>query len=251
MRKIILICIILTLTFAINALASEVIRVEKGTYVPFFRDRDEVNQIVGPFWVDKYAVTNQEFLNFVRSQRQWRKSQIKNIFAGEGYLEHWQSDLSFPQQLAASPVVNVSWFAARKYCQAQGKRLMSIAEWEYVSDSQNKENLGLILAWYSQPGDQIDSIASGKTNWRGVSGMHGLIWEWVEDFSSAIISGDSRSSNETSRSLFCGSGSLQAKDPQQYATFMRFAHRSSLKAQSVGRNLGFRCIHGEISKGKI
>jgi hypothetical protein len=34
---------------------------------------------------------------------------------------------------------------------------------------------------------------------------------------------------------------MKAKDPSQYATFMRIAYRSSLQANSVGGMLGFRC----------
>jgi formylglycine-generating enzyme required for sulfatase activity len=39
----------------------------------------------------------------------------------------------------------------------------------------------------------------------------------------------------------CGAGALSGGDPSEYATFMRFALRSSLRADFALPNLGFRC----------
>lgn len=232
----------LILNLSAFARQSGEVYVKKGIYTPFFRDKNEPDQVVGPLLADRFPVTNKKFLEFVRANESWRKSKIKSVFAGRGYLEHWDSDLSFASRLSDQPVTNVSWFAAKTYCEKQGKRLATTAEWEYMSDAQNPINLQLILDWYAEAGNQLYSVSHSKVNSFGIRGMHGLIWEWVEDFSSAILAGDSRSSNEMSGSFFCGSGSLRAKDPTQYATFMRIGHRSSLKADSVGRSLGFRCV---------
>jgi sulfatase modifying factor 1 len=43
------------------------------------------------------------------------------------------------------------------------------------------------------------------------------------------------------RNLFCGSGALGASSFDDYAAFMRYAFRSSLKAHYTVPNLGFRC----------
>lgn len=222
------------------AVAAEIF-VKGGIYSPFFKDKDEVDQQISSLWVDKFPVTNREFLSFVKKHPEWRRSNRKEVFVGIGYLEHWQSDLNFSKKFSSLPVTNISWFVARKYCESLDKRLMTTAEWEYVSNAQDPSTLGDILEWYGKTDDKLKSVNQGKKNIFGVVGMHGLIWEWVEDYSSAIVSGDSRSTNETSSKMFCGSGSLKAKDPTQYATFMRFAFRSSLKANSTGRSLGFRC----------
>lgn len=218
------------------------IYVKGGTYAPFFRDKDEGDQKVPSLWVDKFPVTNRDFLSYLKIHPEWRRSARKEIFAGRAYLEHWQTDLAFSKETASFPVANVSWFVAREYCKNLNKRLMTIAEWEYVSNAQDPTVLGAILEWYGKTEDKLQPVTRAAVNSFGVVGMHGLIWEWVEDFSSTIVLGDSRSSNETSAAMFCGGGSLKAKDPSQYATFMRFAYRSSLKANSTGRNLGFRCV---------
>jgi len=236
----ILLLLILSQACALPVLSADIL-VKEGVYMPFFRDKDEPDQKIPALKVDKYPVTNAEYLKFVKSHPEWKKSLRKNIFADEGYLEEWTSDLSFAKQKENFPVTNVSWFAARKYCESLNKRLLTIAEWEYVSQAQDPSILSSILEWYGKTDDRLTPVNKAKKNANGLVGMHGLIWEWVEDFSSAIVAGDSRSSNETSATLFCGSGAMKAKDPSQYATFMRFAYRSSLKARSTGRNLGFRC----------
>ncbi len=237
----IFISIFFNLSNVVLAFTQNEVLLQAGTYAPFFRDVGEKDQSVGPLLVDRFPVTNNDFKSYLAQHREFVRSKIQAIFAGPTYLEHWQGDLDFKKSLGDQPVTNISWFLARRYCESKGKRLMSIAEWEYAADSANPKNLDLILDWYSKSNDQLASVSKAKSNKFNISGMHGLIWEWVEDFSSVLMSGDSRASNEASGAMFCGSGSLKSKDPTEYASFMRFAHRSSLKANSVGRSLGFRC----------
>ena len=40
---------------------------------------------------------------------------------------------------------------------------------------------------------------------------------------------------------FCGGGAQSARDPSDYALFMRYALRRSLQANYCVPNLGFRC----------
>lgn len=224
----------------VDAAAKEEIRIEKGLYRPFFRELGEEDRVVGPLLVDRDPVTNAQFAEFLKKNPKWRRSNIPKIFSSESYLRHWKDEVSFDPAIARQPVTNVTWFAARKYCESLGKRLLSVEEWEFVSGAQDPANLSLILDWYAKPNKLVD-VQKAAANSYGLRGMHGLIWEWVEDYGSVIIAGDSRDSNDTSKDLFCGAGSLKAKDPSQYATFMRFAHRSSLKADYAGEILGFRC----------
>jgi formylglycine-generating enzyme required for sulfatase activity len=51
------------------------------------------------------------------------------------------------------------------------------------------------------------------------------------------------------KNLYCAAGSLKAVDKEDYASFMRFAFRESLKAAYTVRNLGFRCAM-DIEKAK-
>ena len=67
------------------------------------------------------------------------------------------------------------------------------------------------------------------------------MWEWVDDFNSALVTGESRGDSGLERDLFCGAGSVGAKDTTDFAAFMRLALRSSLKANNTTTSLGFRC----------
>lgn len=223
-----------------GASATEV-KVPRSMYAPAFRDPGEADAPVGPLWVDEAPVTNRDFLNFIKGNKTYSKSKIPAVFADEGYLSHWRNETSFETSYSSHPVTNVSWFAARKYCESQGKRLPSIAEWEVLSDAQNPEQEKKILDWYSSPKTQMRAVSKADANRYGVRGTHGVIWEWVENFSESIMSGDSRGGSST-ESLFCGGAALKAKDPKLYATFIRFAFRSGLSAQYTSKNLGFRCV---------
>jgi len=147
-------------------------------------------------------------------------------------------------------VVRVSWFAARAYARWVGKRLPTIAEWELAAaagydgpDGKNDETLNRDLyAWLARPVPAVLPAADSLSpNFHGIRGLHGLVWEWVQDFNTALVTGESRADAGLERNLFCGAGSVGAKDTTDYAAFMRQALRTSLKANNTTTSLGFRC----------
>lgn len=243
--KFVWLAVLTLLVSSVEADQPNTVRIAKGIYKPLFKDKGEVDRPVGPLIFDRFPVTNSDFLAFLKAKPQWQRSKVKKIFADQKYLQHWTGDLSFEQGISKFPVTNVSWFLARRYCQWKGGRLPRMDEWEYASDASEKKNLDMILAWYAKPTLGLQKVGQNPPNRFGLNDMHGLIWEWVDDFASVIIQGDSRDENDTDKNLFCGAGALKAKNPNEYATFMRFAFRSSLKAQYTTLNLGFRCVYDE------
>jgi len=248
MRESYLLCLFILFVFKISAQA-KVVSIEGGIYKPLY-SLDSQKIKVEPFKIDIFSVSNQEYLEFVKKYPEWQKSKIKKIFADISYLRHWTSDTGFDATLANQPVVNISWFAAKKYCECQGKRLVTNAEWELVAQASEKKKLGnldpkfnqWLLDWVAKP-QPLAHRKRGSTfkNAYGVYDMHGLIWEWTYDFNSALTTGESRENGGLDKSKFCGGGSFSAKDVRNYASFMRFAMRSSLKAKYCVNNLGFRC----------
>lgn len=239
-------------TASTAAAAPGMARIPAGTYVPVFPPSPEEKEIrIGAFELDKLPVTNGDFLAFVKRQPKWRKGQVPKLFADPGYLSHWAGPVSpGPAAKADQPVVQVSWFAAKAYCEAQGKRLPTEAEWEYaaaasetVADArQDPAQVARILAWYGAPTPKVlPAVGKGAPNLWGVRDLHGLVWEWVLDFNNTLVSSDSRESGDPDKSRFCGAGAVTAADKGDYASFMRIAFRSSLKAPYVTGNLGFRC----------
>lgn len=225
----------------------EVVYVEGGTYRPFIKGpTDQVP--VNSFWIDTKAVTNADYQIFIEAKLQWSKENIKRIFTDENYLSHWVNAQESSQSVNGnSPVTNVSWFAAQAYCEWQGKRLPNLHEWEFAAmahpeNSHSDKSLQQIISdWYSNRLRNPFEVGSIYRNDYGVWDMHGLVWEWVYDFNSIVMNDDGRNQEELPEGLFCGSASLNANDATDYASFVRFAFRTSLKGNYCLRRLGFRC----------
>ncbi|WP_223668551.1 formylglycine-generating enzyme family protein [Kangiella shandongensis] len=241
--------IIATVSLALAG-ASEQVLIEGGEYRPLYMSEDSPMQTVSSFYLDQYPVTNQQYLEFVEQNPQWRKTAAPSIFVEQDYLKHWDSDESFEAIAAESPVTYVSWFAADAYCQSQGKRLPKVAEWELAAlASETQANGSLesgykqqILTWYSKPSPKtLPSVGGSPANYWGVHDLHGLVWEWTEDFNSTLVTGESREDSTIDTKLFCAGGASGAVDPGDYAAFMRYGFRSSLEAKFTLSNLGFRC----------
>lgn len=199
--------------------------VPAGEFTPFFKEKPRKGEagepralpvLVPGFWVETRPVTLREFLEFVRTHSEWRKSQANGLQVDSSYLKNWKSDLSPGKGLSSNaPITYVSWFAARAYCQSKGRELPSIAQWERAA---------------------------------GPSPAQDVVWEWVLDFNSVLMGTDDRSQGSEDQGQFCGGGAANSKDAKDYAAFMRYGFRSSLRGNYAIKNLGFRCISGSMTE---
>lgn len=209
---------------------------------------------VDAFRLDRRPATNGEFLAFVVNHPAWQRDRVAALFADEAYLSHWAGPVTLGAQvLPDQPVTRVSWFAARAYCTSQGARLPTWSEWELAAAaSEDKPDARQepawrehILTWYSHPQTQaLPRVGQTSPNFYGVQDLDGLIWEWVEDFSALMVSGDSRDQGDPNKLAFCGAGALSAEDRENYPILMRIAYLSALQGRSTTRSLGFRCAEG-------
>jgi formylglycine-generating enzyme len=223
-----------------------------GTFVPLYRV-DTLPANVSPFHLDVLPVSNADYLTFVKENPEWARENTKAVFADRNYLRHLTDGYdaaAYDPSFLNQPVTNVSWFAARAYCAWQGKRLPGTHEWEWAARASETQPDGSIdpgfyqrmLNWYSRPtSGRLDTVGSTFKNYYGVYDMHGLVWEWVNDFQSTILTGESRTDKAATVNLFCGAGASSATAVDDYVAFMRYAFRSSLKAAYTVRGLGFRC----------
>ena len=63
----------------------------------------------------------------------------------------------------------------------------------------------------------------------GVHDLHGLVWEWVEDYAAMLVSSDNRQQLDPDLLQFCGAGALSTDDRENYAVLMRIAMLSALE----------------------
>ena len=95
------------------------------------------------YWIDKYEVTNAEFLDFA----------IKTGYQGEGAKEGKDWRQFFTPDKARYPVLFITWNDAAAYCKSLGKRLPTEPEWEKAARGPN----GFRYPW----GDKWEA---GKSN---------------------------------------------------------------------------------------
>jgi iron(II)-dependent oxidoreductase len=127
-----------------------------------------------PYFIDKYEVSNKDYGDFIKAK-------------GHPAPAYWDDPrLNSPKQ----PVVGVSWYDARAYCEYRGKRLPTEAEWEKAARGPN----GNLYPW----GDNFDpaKVNYGKTHeatmpvdsypegasYYGLHHMSGNVFEWVSDW---------------------------------------------------------------------
>jgi sulfatase modifying factor 1 len=241
--------ILLGSLLTLAAAAEPMAKIEGGSYARPLEKSGQIRQ-VATFLLDVRQVTNAEFLAFVTARPEWQRSRVNRLFADSGYLRHWAGDTELgPQVLPEAPVTNVSWFAARAFLKAQGKRLPTLDEWEFVARADERqadatadpEFRKRILAWYSKPAPEVLPAADTMpANLYGVRAMHGLVWEWTSNFVASMTGGESRSDGSPDGPLFCGGAATDPNQALEYADFMRVAFRSSLQGTFCLAGLGFR-----------
>jgi formylglycine-generating enzyme required for sulfatase activity len=213
---------------------------------------------LAPYRLRATPVTRADFRAFVRAHPEWRRDRVPEVFADARYLADWldPDDAGAPPEVDDRPVTNVSWFAAQAFCESEGARLPTWLEWENAAAADETRRDARadpawrrrILGWYERPALAALPPVGGTANAYRVRDLHGLVWEWVDDFNALFIAGDSRTQGDPDLLKFCGSGAISIVDRDSYAVLMRVALLSSLNASDTTGALGFRCarpLHGD------
>jgi formylglycine-generating enzyme required for sulfatase activity len=226
-------------------------KIPAGQFESVLPPAPTVKQVsVKSFRIDTALVSNAQFAAFVKAHPEWQRGRVAHLFADEQYLQHWQSATEPGKAIERQPVMSVSWFAASAYCEAQGKRLPTWYEWEFVAAASDTQKDGRsdpawrqrILEWYAKPASSpLPNAGSTAANFYGVRDLHGVAWEWVEDHAGMLVAGDNRQQGDPDLLKFCGSGALTMEQKENYATLMRIAMLSSLQAEQTTATMGFRC----------
>ena len=142
------------------------------------------------FEIDRYEVTLGEYLAFLQAKERPVSHKLKHL------IWHLISVHFIPDEvLAPWPALYVTWEEASAFCEDQGKRLPTEAEWEKSARGEN----GNIFPWGAMgPSDTIavfgqyhvheiplvaavDSYPEGQSSW-GVYHLAGNVAEWVNDW---------------------------------------------------------------------
>lgn len=205
---------------------------------------------VEDFRLDRTPVTNAQFARFVQQHPEWQRDKVAALFADDQYLSQWSSSIEPGAGIRKQPVVRVSWFAAAAYCEARGARLPTWYEWEYAAAASATEPdarrdpawRSTVLSWYSRPTSAaLPEVGRSPANYYGVQDLHGVVWEWVEDYAGMLVAGDNRQQSDPDSLRFCGPGALTMEQKENYPTLMRIALLSSMQARYTGPAMGFRC----------
>ena len=166
-------------------------------------DNDEMPQhsvYLNAFWMDQTVVTNAMYARFLNEMGNQIEERSTWLDAGDEDVlitqqgSGWKPINGFENH----PVVEVTWFGARAYCQWAGRRLPTESEWEIAArGAVPGGDIGRIYPW----GDEIDCDKAQYANCGGgllpvnskpagvspfgVLGLSGNTWEWVSDWYAA------------------------------------------------------------------
>jgi len=160
---------------------------------------------IGAFFLDRYAVTNRQFHNFIQgggydTLEIWPPEVWPSVVrftdrTGQPGPRDWENR-TFPYRQADHPVVGICWYEAMAYARWIGKRLPTAPEWQKAGgwpeqlsggdcnrypwgDLFDPERANLALA---QIGGTVpvNSLPNGATP-NGIFQMTGNVWEWLDD----------------------------------------------------------------------
>lgn len=177
--------------FAISSLlAQDMVQIPGGTFTiggGSESDEKPAKEIrLNSFKMDKTPVTNSDYNRCVKSGSCTKAHYSDSscyIWSKSG-LKKTKVPASFGD--GDKPVICVSWYQARKYCKAQGKRLPTEAEWEFAATKGGTQK----YSWgNSAPTPQSATYKSRSTNTVGAKSagayqlkdMNGNVWEWTSD----------------------------------------------------------------------
>jgi iron(II)-dependent oxidoreductase len=190
------ICLLIAFAGTAHAQHTGMARIEGG---PFrmgsdrgLADERPVHQVtLKPFLIDRLPVTNAEFAAFLERIGGFTNARGEHLFDwddGDARIHkvdgRWRADTGFELH----PANEMTWFGARDYCEARGKRLPTEAEREFAARGRD----GRTYPWGEAPPDAtrarygvgwiqtvpVGSFPKGATP-EGVLDLAGNVHEWT------------------------------------------------------------------------
>jgi serine/threonine-protein kinase len=199
---------------------------------PDVSERPEHTSMVGPFFIDKYEVTRDEYSNYVRATQ---GRQPRNGGVGINY-----------PGTARQPVTGVTWEEAKGFCEANGKRLPTEEEWEFAARGTdgrrypwgNEWQSGMANANGARVGIATVGSYEGASPY-GALDMAGNVWEWTASEMQAYAGGNLPLDLPPGNLKVIRGGSFESDKDYATATY-----RSGWPAKGAPTydQTGFRCV---------
>lgn len=202
------------------------------------------------FWIDQVEVTNAQFARFLNENGNQQEGGATWLEATDNDVQiqltnnQWQAKPGF----ANRPVIGVSWYGARSYCQWAGRQLPSEAQWEKAARGGDGrtfpwgEAIDCSRAQYRECGAfslAVGSLPAGASPY-GALDLAGNTWEWVADWYSDTYYAQAPYSNPAGPAR----GDLRVVRGGSWddiAAFQRTSKRSKLVPTNQFDDVGFRC----------
>jgi formylglycine-generating enzyme required for sulfatase activity len=236
---------------------ARMVGVPAGTFEMGSPEGDEDEQPVHDvtldgFWLDQTEMTNAQFAAFLNEEGNQEEGDVTwlDVEDEDCLIEQSGGEFQPKRGYADHPVIEVSWYGARAYCEWAGGRLPTEAEWEYAA----RGSEGHIYPWGDE--DPTCDLAqyvscSGRTvpvgsfpdgaSWCDALDMSGNVWEWVADwygdYSSEAQANPTGPETGENRVLRGGSWDYSPN-------FLRGAHRGWAPPDYRFNYGGFRCARG-------
>ena len=152
------------------------------------------------FKVSKYCITNYQYLQFVLSggytkKKYWlpegwrwvKDKKLTNPIYWKLIKNTWFEKV-FGEYIPLrnnNPVIHISWYEAKAYCEWKGVRLLKESEWEYLAKmfpvEKYTDEAHLNYGRTTQIRSTISVTEDNNENNLGVIGLFGNCWEWCEE----------------------------------------------------------------------
>jgi len=207
------------------------------------------------FYLSEKTITNEQYCWFLNAKNvsDDGKGDVQGygnqtlVVAHEWGVQYSDGKWCPASEKANHPVVKVSWYGAKAYCDWAGGRLPTEAEWEYAARGGNKSqgykysgsnNLDSV-GWFEDNCKNTQPVGTKLSNELGIYDMSGNVWEWCSDWYGSYGSdsvtnpqGPFTGDNRVSR---CGSWNQPAK-------CCRIAGRGHNQPDDCYGNDGFRMV---------
>lgn len=187
------------------------VRLPDGSFIMGLTDEDPLDiqnagrkkVTVSSFYIDRFEVTNEEYREFIDDMsgtQEENRLPDSTAWDESASRANWETYF-YGSERSDYPVVAVTWRDAKEYCEWDGKRLPTEAEWEYAARAGRvggvypwagfspRDPRGRYLANFN-PGRQGQAadgyaftapVGSYPPNRWGMHDVAGNVAEWVED----------------------------------------------------------------------